>query len=99
MLRPAMRLEPRAEAWQWQTVAHCRGLESAVFFGSEGEDRQRRRAREARAKALCAQCPVIRQCREHALNVGERFGIWGGMSPRERSKLTPRTALQPMTTP
>ncbi|MGJ6126726.1 WhiB family transcriptional regulator [Mycolicibacterium sp. Y3] len=79
-------LEPRADPWHWQTAAHCRGHDVSVFFGSDGEDRRGRQAREARAKMTCAQCVVIRQCREHAMQIGEKFGVWGGLSPAERAK-------------
>jgi WhiB family redox-sensing transcriptional regulator len=33
---------------------------------------------------VCASCPVIQQCREHALAVQEPYGIWGGLSEDER---------------
>ena len=36
------------------------------------------------AKAVCALCPVQDQCLTHALEVNERFGIWGGRSQKER---------------
>ena len=36
------------------------------------------------AKQLCRACPVITQCRTHALQVGEPYGIWGGLSESER---------------
>lgn len=41
--------------------------------------------REHRAKAICRECPVLAQCRDHALAVGEVYGIWGGMSESERA--------------
>lgn len=36
----------------------------------------------AKAKAVCAQCPVLARCREQFL--GERWGVWGGMDEHER---------------
>lgn len=39
------------------------------------------------AKKLCRTCPVITECLEYALENGEMFGIWGGMSTNERLKL------------
>jgi WhiB family redox-sensing transcriptional regulator len=39
---------------------------------------------EARAKLICADCPVLTQCRDHALSVPETWGIWGATTPRER---------------
>ena len=36
------------------------------------------------AKAICAQCPVMEQCRDHARVNGEKYGIWGGENERSR---------------
>ena len=46
--------------------------------------------REQRAKEMCRSCPVIAQCRSHALAVGEPYGIWGGLSEAERELLHKR---------
>ena len=46
--------------------------------------------RERRAKEMCRRCPVINQCRSHALEVGEPYGIWGGLSETERDLLLKR---------
>lgn len=43
--------------------------------------------REQRAKEMCRQCPVIQECRSHALEVGEPYGVWGGLSESERDLL------------
>ena len=50
----------------------------------DGERGRARAQRENRAKAICYTCPVLEQCREHALRVAEPYGIWGGMSESER---------------
>jgi WhiB family redox-sensing transcriptional regulator len=39
------------------------------------------------AKAVCGACPVRTECLTYALESGERFGVWGGMSERERRRL------------
>jgi WhiB family redox-sensing transcriptional regulator len=70
--------------WSWRLRAACRDVDSAVFFSPDGERGPKRAAREARAKAICAGCPVIRQCATHAIWYGERYGVWGGLSERER---------------
>ncbi|MTA96041.1 MAG: WhiB family transcriptional regulator, partial [Actinobacteria bacterium] len=43
------------------------------------------------AKAICASCPVLAQCRDHALAVQEPYGIWGGLSEDERAELIARS--------
>jgi WhiB family transcriptional regulator, redox-sensing transcriptional regulator len=77
--------------WSWRLRAACRNVDSAVFYPSDGERPPERDARETRAKAICGGCPVIGQCAAYAIRYGERYGIWGGLSERERDAL----ALQP----
>lgn len=43
-----------------------------------------------KAKEMCRACPVLAQCRSHALAVSEPYGIWGGMSETEREVLARR---------
>lgn len=72
----------------WQTDSLCRGNHAHLFFPpntfERKEDRDRR---ESRAKAICLVCPVISDCRDHALDVREQFGIWGGLTEMERKEL------------
>src|ERR1700751_509488 len=68
----------------------CRGVDSSVFFHPDGERGRARAQRELRAKEMCRRCPVIAQCRSHALAVGEPYGIWGGLSESERELLLKR---------
>ena len=75
---------PNADIWDWQMKGLCRGVDSSFFFHPDGERGPARAQREARAKAMCARCPVLEQCRSHAMAVQEPYGIWGGMSESER---------------
>ena len=68
----------------WRLRAACRSVDSAVFFSPDAE---RGQAREARAKAICARCPVIRECAAYVLTAGERYGVWGGLSEQDRLAL------------
>ncbi|WP_280406630.1 WhiB family transcriptional regulator [Nocardia carnea] len=83
---------PAADAWDWQLLGSCRGLESAVFFHPEGERGRARAARVRRAKQICDGCPVLDRCRNYALAVGEPYGVWGGMSEDERRTHAQRAA-------
>lgn len=65
----------------------CRTTDPDVFFHPEGERGPSRRNRDEAAKAVCRTCPVLRQCREHALRVREPYGVWGGMSEHEREDI------------
>lgn len=49
----------------------------------------------AAARAVCARCPVQRQCRDWALQAGEPAGIWGGTTPEERRLLRGRMLRRP----
>lgn len=64
----------------WQEQALCAYVDPDVFFPEKGGS-----SREA--KRICAQCAVAAECLEYALANDERFGIWGGLSERERRRL------------
>lgn len=71
---------------EWQASAACAGVDPDLFFPERGES-------TAAAKAVCRICPVRLVCLEHALAEGERQGVWGGMSERERRRLRRHRAL------
>lgn len=75
---------PGNDLWRWQDAAACRGLRTQMFYHPAQERGPAWRRREAEAKAICHHCPVIMQCREHALNMHEPYGIWGGLSAEKR---------------
>lgn len=82
---------PTASNWEWQFEGACRNYPAEMFFHPEGERGPSRRKRIVEAKAICASCPVLAQCREHALAVQEPYGIWGGLSEDERAELIARS--------
>ncbi|RKT54065.1 WhiB family transcriptional regulator [Saccharothrix australiensis] len=79
--------QPVADSWDWQLKGLCRGMDSALFFHTPNERGAAREHREARAKAVCARCPVVTECRDHALAVEETYGIWGGLGESELRRL------------
>lgn len=78
---------PIMESYEWQWRGACMGKDSSVFFSPEAERGRKRYQREARAKKVCADCPVLAQCREHALAVQEPYGVWGGLTTPERAAI------------
>ncbi len=64
----------------WQTDALCAQTDPEAFFPEKGGSTRD-------AKRVCGACNVRSQCLEYALANDERFGIWGGMSERERRRL------------
>jgi WhiB family redox-sensing transcriptional regulator len=79
---------PVAETYDWQMRGACRGMDSGFFYHPDGERGAARATREARAKQVCHSCPVIEQCRRHALATHEPYGVWGGLSESERDAIT-----------
>ncbi len=73
--------------WGWRMAAACGRVDSALFFGPERELPTARRLRERQAKEICASCPVAVPCRTHALARRELYGIWGGLSERDRAAI------------
>jgi WhiB family transcriptional regulator, redox-sensing transcriptional regulator len=65
---------------EWQERALCAQTDPEAFFPEKGGS-----TREA--KRICLGCEVRAECLEYALAHDERFGIWGGLSERERRKL------------
>ncbi len=63
----------------WRSNAACRGEDTDMFFPGRGEWQ-----RVQAAKAICAGCPVRDECLEESLVNGDRHGIFGGTSERER---------------
>jgi len=75
---------PVSESWAWQMRGSCRGRDSALFFHPEEERGSQRLLRAEQAKKVCRECPVLVECRSHALRVQEPYGIWGAMDEGER---------------
>jgi WhiB family transcriptional regulator, redox-sensing transcriptional regulator len=72
--------EDDAGGLAWQDRALCAQTDPEAFFPEKGGS-----TREA--KKVCRACDVRAECLEYALEQDERFGIWGGLSERERRRL------------
>ncbi|GAA1174244.1 WhiB family redox-sensing transcriptional regulator [Kitasatospora gansuensis] len=79
----AQRLEHQEDS-PWHTGAACRRDEAGLFFAPSKEPTAARLSREEHAKQVCARCPVLLECREHALAQPEPYGVWGGLTAAER---------------
>lgn len=75
-----------ASAESWQLYANCLGVDPDLFFPERG-------ASTKEAKQVCQGCVVREDCLEYALANGEKFGIWGGLSERERRRIRRQRAL------
>lgn len=77
----------------WQDRALCRWEDPNLFFPPQTpEAKEEKLAREAKAKEICARCPVNASCLRYALDTREPFGIWGGLNETERRQLAVREA-------
>jgi WhiB family redox-sensing transcriptional regulator len=74
------------EFMAWKADAACRGVE-ARWFDIPPIERSKQREVMAVELAICASCPVIGECLDHALEFNEPEGIWGGKLPWERRRL------------
>lgn len=64
----------------WQTDALCAQTDPEAFFPEKGGSTRD-------AKRVCEACPVQAECLDYAMSKDEKFGIWGGLSERERRRL------------
>ncbi len=63
----------------WMADANCAGVDPELFFPSRGDTPTLRAA-----KQVCRACDVQAECLAYALNNGEHFGVWGGLSEKQR---------------
>ena len=77
-------LDPEPAGGDWRLRALCAQTEPEAFFPDKGGTTRP-------AKAVCMACPVRAECLQEALDNEEPFGVWGGLSERERRKLLGKT--------
>lgn len=65
------------EDLSWQDLALCAEVDPELWFPEKGGGTRK-------PKRICRMCEVRTECLEYALETGQRFGIWGGLSPQER---------------
>ena len=75
------------ERFDWQARGLCRGVEAEVFFPVSEEDAWR-------AKEICGTCVVRETCLTFSLQNRERYGVWGGVTEKERQDMFRRGVAQ-----
>ncbi|NHZ71435.1 MAG: WhiB family transcriptional regulator [Proteobacteria bacterium] len=65
----------------WAVFAACTETPDVSFFPQTKDE-------ERAALAICTICPVREDCLEHAIETRERFGVWGGLTEKERKKVS-----------
>ena len=71
---------PAGPGEDWRDLALCAEVDPDLFFVERGGN-------AAPAKRVCRACPVRAECLEYALEHRILFGVWGGTSERERTRL------------
>lgn len=95
-MRGRRRTEGAASLWElldlgspestvWMRDGLCAQTDPEAFYPDRGGSARA-------AKAVCLGCPVRSECLAYAVEHGERFGVWGGLSERERRALSPLAA-------
>lgn len=73
----------------WRGYAECKQADPELFFPS-GERSAKDRDQIQKAKEFCVKCLVKERCLDYAIETGQRKGVWGGLSEKERSALRRR---------
>ena len=76
-------------AHEWRAFALCADVDPEIFFPA-GDPASRYDARNIRALDICADCPVLTECRTWALDSGLEHGIAGGLTAPERAAILRR---------
>lgn len=69
------------------TESTVQGLCNLGLFSTPRQPGYERLRIEREAKQICSTCPVIQECRDQAVNIGEPYGIWGGLTAAERARI------------
>ena len=64
---------------EWARAGRCRTTPPSLWFPTRGDD-------TSQAKAICAGCPVLAECRAYALATPGLLGIWGGTTGQDRRR-------------
>ncbi|GMQ99165.1 MAG: hypothetical protein BMS9Abin17_1732 [Acidimicrobiia bacterium] len=64
----------------WAVFAACKETADVSFFPQTKDE-------ERAALAICSICPVQGECLDHAIELKERYGIWGGLNEKDRRKM------------
>jgi len=71
----------------WKAEAACKDLDVDIFFPVSESD-------SARAKVVCATCPVRQECLDYAIVTRQEDGVWGGLTESERRRERRRRATR-----
>jgi WhiB family transcriptional regulator, redox-sensing transcriptional regulator len=76
---------------EWWSRAACMTADADLFFPMSPSGAAIKQV--ARAKAICARCPIQRACLDYALDAGSIHGVWGGTTEADRRRLRQRAPV------
>jgi WhiB family redox-sensing transcriptional regulator len=77
---PDDKYSPPPPPGDWRFDGACVGVGPEVFYPPSGQ-------RPVEALALCAVCSVRSECLEYAIEFNQHWGVWGGLTERQRFAL------------
>lgn len=84
-MTPALpNLKPLSSSWDWQQEGLCRKEDPETFFLDYNLRGSEKKRKIEKARSICKECPVRKECLNHALTAPEIYGVWGGLSEEER---------------
>lgn len=87
---------PKVPSRDWRDEGACVGQPAVLWYANEPSSEANGTAMYREGKRICESCPVQHECLEWALDTKEAFGLWGGVTPRGRSKLLRERDLSPL---
>lgn len=72
-------LNQRYAPMDWASRASCAGMDPNLFFADKGGTFNE-------ARETCHICPVVFDCLMYAIKTHQRFGLWGGMTYKQRTR-------------
>lgn len=67
---------------EWKQHAACKGVDVSLFYMDRGDHSTLKMIR-----AMCETCPVQTECLNYSIDMGEKHGIWGGKTEKQRRKI------------
>jgi len=90
-MKPLLSAMPEQSIYgsNWRLLAECRYMDPELFFPASPPSGSRQQTTanaqaKAKAKEICARCPVSSECLAFALRTRQEYGIWGGLTQEER---------------
>lgn len=86
---------PPEEWWEFAECALIDNQTRACFFAEDEYNEEENERRYMVAQAVCSSCLSVELCLDYALTTGQRYGVWGMHTPKERRNLKRQMSRRP----